>query len=251
MTEADAQPDDRPSPPPREPPSSRARPSAPAWAPWVALLAMSAATASVLQIALAPERQGANALFVGLFAVYLVGSIAALVGYKRRGELHLVKPRAGDLTFGALVAFLLFGLTFVVHALVTSPGSERHGWIMRVYLLMGDPFAESRHMVAAAAALIGLMEELSWRGLVTPLLEERLGTLRANVLSTVAYAAAHTPALFLLSDPLAGLNPLIPLAALGCGAAWSYLRWRMERMPPVLLSHALFTWMVVEFPLWS
>lgn len=230
---------------------SSSAPSAPAWAPWLALLALAAATAAVFQIALAPERQGTATLFAGLFVVYLAGSIAAILGYKRRDELHLVKPRAGDLTIGALVAFLLFGLTFAVHALVTSPGSPRHGWVMRVYLLMGDPFADNRHLIAAGAALIGLMEELSWRGWVTPLLEERVGVARANGLATLAYAAAHAPAVYLLSDPLAGPNPLIPLAALGCGAAWAYLRWRMERMPPVLLSHALFTWMVIEFPLFT
>ena len=41
------------------------------------------------------------------------------------------------------------------------------------------------------------------------------------------------------------------LPSFGCGLGWAYLRMRVDRLAPVLLSHALFTWAVVEFPLWS
>lgn len=218
---------------------------------WAIVLGVALFNAGAMVFALAPERRSTKVLFVTLGLLYGAGSALALLRLKRAGELHLAKPRSGDLTFGGLVAFVLFGLTFAFHALFTSAPSPRHGWIMRVYMLLGDPFAEGRHLVAAAGALIGLMEELTWRGLVTPLLEERVGILKGNIGSTLLYAASHLPAMWALSDEVAGLNPLLPMAALGCGAAWSYLRWRMERLPPVLLSHALFTWMVVEFPLWT
>lgn len=189
-------------------------------------------------------------LLLGLAAVYALLAAFTVFRLKRSDDLRLLKPRAGDFTFGALVAALLYGLAFVFHALVTSPGEPKQAWIMRVYILLGDPLAPQRYLVGVAAALVGLLEELTFRGLVTPVLESKLGLLRGNVLGVLLYAAAHLPSMWLLSDPVAGLNPLLVVAALGCGAAWSYLRWRMERLPPVLLSHALFTWAIVEFPLW-
>ncbi|NUP10470.1 MAG: CPBP family intramembrane metalloprotease [Polyangiaceae bacterium] len=225
--------------------------STPAWMAWASAVGLTVAMALVFLVTLSRDAQSTRPVFLGLGALYLVTSVLAVLRYRKRDELHLVKPRGGDLTFGGLVAFLLFGLVFVVHSLVTAPGTPQHGWIIRIYLMMGDPFADNRHLVAAGAALVGLMEELSWRGFVTPMLEERIGVAKGNVVSVLLYTAGHVTTVMALGDPIAGPNPLLPLAALGCGAAWSYLRWRMERMPPVLLSHALFTWMVVEFPLWN
>lgn len=207
--------------------------------------------AGVMHFAFAPERASTRLPFLALGGLYALIGAVAVWRLQRAGQLHLIKPRSGDLTFGALVGFLLFGLAFAFHALFTSPGTPRAGWILHVYMVLGDPFADNRHLVAASAALIGLLEELTWRGFVTPLLEPKLGVLRANILSTLLFAAAHVPTMWALADADAGLNPLLVLAALGCGAVWSYFRWRMERLPPVLLSHALFTWAVVEFPLWQ
>jgi len=189
-------------------------------------------------------------LFVALAVPYLLFGALVVVRLRKADEMRLLKPRSGDFTFGALVALLLYGLAFVFHALVTSPGEPRHGWVIRVYILFGDPLSQTRYLIGAAAALIGLLEELTWRGLVTPALERRLGLLKGNVVAVTLYALAHLATVWLLSDPAAGPNPLLVVASLGCGAVWSYLRWRMERLPPVLLSHALFTWAIVEFPLW-
>ncbi len=191
-----------------------------------------------------------HGLLIGLGALYVLLGAFTVWRLKSNDEMRLLKPRAGDFTFAALVAALLYGLAFVVHALVTSPGEPKAAWVMRVYMLLGDPLSPQRYLVGAAAAVIGLLEELTWRGLVTPALERRLGLAKGNLAGVLLYAAAHIPTMWLLGDPTAGLNPLLVLASLGCGTAWSYLRWRMERLPPVLLSHALFTWAIVEFPLW-
>jgi hypothetical protein len=207
--------------------------------------------AGATSYAFAIERAGTALSFATLAAPYVVLSAVAVARMRRRHEMFLLRPRGGDLTFGALVAFLLYGIAFAFHALVTSHGQPNSGWIIQVYLRLGDPLAETRHAVALGVAAIGMLEELTWRGLVTPVLEERLGALRGAALSTVSWAAAHLPTVWLLADPAAGPNPLLVLAALGCGAAWSYLRWRMERLVPVLLSHGLFSWAIVEFPLWT
>lgn len=195
------------------------------------------------------SRSGQSLLF-GLGALYALIGGYTVWRLKSSDDMRLLKPRGGDFTFGALVAALLYGLAFVFHALVTSPGEPKQAWVMRVYMLLGDALSPQRYLVGLAGAVVGLLEELTWRGLVTPALENKLGIAKGNAAGVLLYAAAHIPTLWLLGDPTAGLNPLLVVASLGCGAAWSYLRWRMERLPPVLLSHALFTWAIVEFPLW-
>lgn len=197
-----------------------------------------------------PAQQGSPTLLVVFGAAYLMLGAVSVVRLRARDELSLLRPRSGDLSIGALVAFLLYGMAYAFHALVTAPGHTGEGWIVRVYLMLGDPFSDSRHLVAITVAVIGALEELTWRGLVFPALESRMGTLRAALLSVVLFAAAHLPTLHRLADPVAGLNPLLVVAALGCGGAWTYLRWRVDRLVPVLISHSLFTWAIVEFPLW-
>jgi membrane protease YdiL (CAAX protease family) len=230
---------------------SNVAPPASAVVAYGAAIAVTALVAGTFQVAFSPTFAGTNRSFLILGGLYAVTSILAVLRLKKRGELFRIRPRSGDITFAGLVAFVLYGLAFVFHSLVTSPAAAHHGWIIRVYLVTGDPFAENRHLVAAGVALLGALEEMTWRGLVTPLLEERAGVLPGNVAATVLFAAAHVPTVFLLADPIAGLNPLLPLAAFGCGAAWAYLRWRMDRLVPSLLSHALFTWAVIEFPLFA
>ena len=65
------------------------------------------------------------------------------------------------------------------------------------------------------------------------------------------YALAHLPTVLLLRDPFAGPNPLVVLAALGCGLVWGLIVARTGRLPVAIFSHALFTWCVaIQFPLW-
>ncbi len=219
-------------------------------APLAVSLGVTTLVAAGFTAALSPDATPRTS-FLALFLPYLLFGGIAVARLRARDELPLLRPRSGDVTFGALVALLLYGFAFVGHALFTSPGELREGWIVRVYLPLGDPFAADRYLVAVAVVGIGLLEELTWRGLVTPLLEPRLGPLKAAALSTVLWSVAHLPTVWLLADPVAGPNPLLVLGTLGCGAAWSYLRFRMERLAPLLFSHALFTWAIVQFPLWA
>jgi membrane protease YdiL (CAAX protease family) len=43
----------------------------------------------------------------------------------------------------------------------------------------------------------------------------------------------------------------VVLAAFGCGMVWSLLVIRTGRLTPALLAHALFSWSIIEFPLWT
>ncbi|MFO0550938.1 MAG: type II CAAX endopeptidase family protein [Polyangiaceae bacterium] len=216
---------------------------------WLPALITTAAVGLAFQFGFAPERIGTHTPMIALGLVYVALAIPGLLRLRRRDELYLVKPRGGDLTFGALVAALLYGLAFAFHAVYTSPGRAGHGWIVRIYLILGDPFADTRLLLGLGAAVVGLLEEFVWRGWVTPTLEEKLGQLRGSVAGALVYGLAHVPTIWVLRDAFVGLNPLLVIASLGCGAAWTYLRFRMVRLPPVLFSHALFTWAIVEFPL--
>lgn len=164
-----------------------------------------------------------------------------------------LRPRSGDLAFGAFVATMLF-LGAIVGRMVLAPHqAAREGWLMRVYLQIGNPDDLQRHLllVTFAVMVVAALEEVTWRGLVYPALEEEIGTRRAWPATAALYAIAHLPTMYLLRDPFAGPNPLIVLAALGCGLVWGLMVARTGRLPAAIFSHALFTWAVaVQFPLW-
>jgi membrane protease YdiL (CAAX protease family) len=224
-------------------------------------LVATALTALAQHLAFRPESSATRTALAPLAAIYAVGAVVAVARARARREAWLLRPRAGDLSVGAVVAFLLYGLGLSVALLACSSDSPRHAWILRVYLALGDPQSDAHHLVGLAAATVGLLEELTWRGLVTPALERRfalhpsLGARAPRLLAAVAgtscFALAHLPTSVALADPIAGPNPLLVAAAFGCGLVWSYLRVRSVRLVPVLLSHALFTWLVVEFPLFA
>ena len=126
---------------------------------------------------------------------------------------------------------------------------------MRVYLQIGDPDDLQRHLVvssACAVMVVAALEEITWRGLVYS---------AARGASSARAAPGPRPPrstrsrtcrrMFLLRDPFAGPNPLIVLAALGCGLVWGLVVARTGRLPAAIFSHALFTWAVaIQFPLW-
>ena len=216
---------------------------------WLVALGVTMLVALAFAIGLRRERADSMLAFALLGTVYTGLSVIAVLRLRARRETRLLRPRAGDVTIGAFVAAILYGLALASHLAITSK-PPAVGWVFQIYLLFGDPLSNVHLLVSAALGVIGALEELTWRGLVLPVLEERMGTSRASVTTAILYASAHLPTMFLLADPVAGRNPLLVIAALGCGLVWSYLRFRTERLVPVLLAHGLFTWAIVEFPLW-
>jgi membrane protease YdiL (CAAX protease family) len=69
-----------------------------------------------------------------------------------------------------------------------------------------------------------------------------VGTRRAWPLTAVLYALAHSPTVVLLAAPPAGANPVLLLAAAGCGLVWSFLASVTGRLPAVIVSHAVFSY---------
>jgi membrane protease YdiL (CAAX protease family) len=210
--------------------------------------------AAALTIAMQPGLSGSPLALLILGLPYLVLSVLGILYLRREGTLgEKLRPKAGDLTFGALVTVMLFFGAIAGRKFFAPHGSVREAWVMRVYLQIGDPeFLQQRVLaVSIAVTAVALLEEFAWRGLIYTLVEERFGTRRAWPLTAVLYAGAHLPTILLLSDPYAGPNPLIVMAALGCGLVWGLIVARTGRLPVAMFSHALFTWCVaVQFPLW-
>jgi hypothetical protein len=59
------------------------------------------------------------------------------------------------------------------------------------------------------------------------------------------YALAHVPTVFTLADPIVGPNPLLAVAALGAGLVWSFAAAQFGRLPPVIVSHAVFSYFAI------
>jgi membrane protease YdiL (CAAX protease family) len=209
------------------------------------------ASGAVITFAFDPARAGQPAMLASIGALYALLTIVALVRLHRRGELAArFRPVSGDMTFGAVTAGLLYGAGRIVAMLLAGHGSPREAWIVRLYLQIGDVDAAGRGLVGASVFAVAALEEIVWRGLVMRTLCDALGARRGLVYSSLLFALAHVPTAYLLRDPTAGPNPLVVVAALGCSLVWGALVLRTGRLLPALLAHALFSWSIIEFPMW-
>jgi len=177
----------------------------------------------------------------------LIGAHAGLAGLAawrmhQDGTLgERLTPRGGDFTIGVLAAAALLVGSWALRAQLVPPGSVTAGWIARIYLVIGDPNAVQRSIGLTLAVLVtaGLVE-LTWRGLVQDLLEERLGTRWGWWAAAGAFSLAATPSVVLLADAAAGPNPLFTLAAGACGLTWGFLTRAAGRLWPAMFSHMTF-----------
>lgn len=182
------------------------------------------------------------------------GELYRRSSFDEGGGLGWLNVRSGDFTRGFAGAAVLFGGAWAFTRVVMPAGSPRESWAARMYLQLGDPSTLRKEvwLVAIALIVMAIAEELLWRGLVTSLLADLVGSSRAWVWSAVLYAVAHIPSVWALKDPVAGYNPMILVAALSCGLAWGFMARRFERLFPSIVSHALFDWTVLMmFRLWG
>ncbi|MGK4001847.1 type II CAAX endopeptidase family protein [Sorangium sp. So ce1036] len=230
---------------PREPPRATRREAA------LAAASVTAGTALAVSYAFHPERAGAIGMLAALTALYAVLAAVTVMWLRGRGELRAaLRPRSGDLARGAFVAAALYGLAMAAQLVLAPRGSPREAWLLRLYLQLGDPSADARVFVGATVFVVAALEELVWRGLVMRALEGPLGRGSAWLSSSALFAAAHAPTLFLLGDPVAGPNPLLVAAGLGCSIVWGRVVHLYGRLPPAIFAHAFFSWAIVSFPIW-
>jgi len=205
---------------------------------------------STLGFALRPELAGTWTMWIALGAPYLALSAFAVFRFWKDGTLaERLKPRWGDISIGIVVAAVLLFGSWGARALLTPAGTDRQAWLFHIYLQIGRPDVIQRSVALTAAVLVvAASEELIWRGLVLDQLKARVGDRRAWLLTTGLYAAAVVPTVFTLADPVAGPNPMLVVAALGCGLFWSFAASILGRLPPVIISHMVFTYYVsVQF----
>ncbi len=162
-------------------------------------------------------------------------------------------PRWGDISLGMGSALLLLACIWVARKSIAPDASSRHEWLTRAYEQAGDPDMLEKYWapVLAAVIVVSALEEIGWRGLVMPTLEERLGTRLAWPVTGLLYGVTFLPTAWWLRTD-AGPNPLVVGAALLAGCVWSLLAARTQRLIPSILSHAVFVWfVVVQFRLMS
>lgn len=210
--------------------------------PLVALivLVVGASHAYFLQLQFA----GSVTMYLGLGVPYLLFAAFALREMWEQGTLaERMTPRWGDVGLGGLMGLALVGASWALREQLMPPTAMERVWVLRILAQVGDSKA-IQSSVALTALLFGvaLLEELVWRGLVLGRLEQRFGLRRGWIVTALLYAAALLPAMWATRVEPVGLNPLLPLAALGCGLTWSFAAARLGRLPPVLLSHAVFTY---------
>lgn len=201
---------------------------------WVGLVVL--VLAGAVSYAFRPELAGSPAMWLGIGAPYLVLAGLALQRLARRQQLRpLLSFRRGDPSIGILLGLGLLAAAWLL-ARQLEAGSSQRAWLFSIFLLAGDP-----EWTPGTVALLVIVacEELVWRGWVQLELREALGARRGWICCAVLYALVHVPTLFTLSDPDAGKNPLLPLAALGGGLCWSFLAERTGRLLPGLLSHGV------------
>jgi membrane protease YdiL (CAAX protease family) len=215
-------------------------------------------TAVASYFAFLPEWSGTWQLWALAAGPSVVLGAAALARASHEGLLReWLSPKSGDFTWGVSSAAGLFGVAWGLARVVAPVGSTREIWLASLYGQIGNPRVLQAHapMVAAAIAVAALAEEVVWRGAVTRLLAERVGSRWAWAWAAGLYALAYVPTAWSLRAPdgsSAGLNPVLPLAALGAGLLWGAMARALGRLAPGILAHALFDWAVLMmFPLWG
>ena len=193
---------------------------------------------------------GSPWFWVALAVPYL--ALAALAVKKLWDEGALVdvlSPRWGDFSLGFATAAILLAASWGARAVLAPAGSTRLAWLFRVYAQIGDTDSLQRSVLYTGVLfVIVVCEELVWRSMVLDELTLRFGTRRAWPLAALCYGATALPTLLTLRDPLAGYNPLLVTAALGCGIVWSFLASVKGRLLPVVIAHGVFTYFsLVQF----
>jgi len=205
-------------------------------------------------LAFLPARHGSMSFWFIMGGPTVV--LAALGAWRAARSEQLrewITPKWGDFTRGFVAAALLFGVAALFTKVMVPADSPRKVWLISLYGQLGDPKVLEAHalLVAGMIVVIATAEELLWRGHVTALCSERFGSRTGWVWAAVFYALAHVPTMWSLKAD-SGLNPILPLAALGAGLLWGAMARFFGRLAPGILAHALFDWCVIMmFPLWQ
>jgi membrane protease YdiL (CAAX protease family) len=208
-------------------------------------------------LAFDPSRGGT----VTFWAIEGVPTIAMAVaaGYWAKREELLrtwLTPRWGDFTRGVVGALVLFASAWGFVHWLAPVGSSREIWLVTLYGQIGDPRVLQSHgaQVGGAIMVLAVAEEVLWRGLVTTVIADRVGTRTAWIWAAGLYALAQVPTMWPLraTTGVGSLDPILPIAALGAGLVLGAMAKAFGRLGPGIVAHAFFDWAVVMMlPLWG
>ncbi len=211
-------------------------------------------TAAASYFAFTAQNSGTIGFWVFSAVPTLVVATFAAAWAEREALLRdWLRPTWGDFTRGLFGALLLFSLAWGFARFAAPVGSPREIWLVSLYGAIGDPRMLQAHAPAVALTIVAaaIAEEVLWRGMITQLLADRVGSRTAWLWSAGLYALAFTPTAWALRER-AGLNPVLVLAGLGGGLVWGGMARAFGRLIPSILAHALFDWAVVMMiPLWG
>jgi len=198
---------------------------------------------------------GGTTTFWALAGGPSVGLGAIALWWATRDDLvrQWISPHWGDFTRGIVGAAALYGVAWAFGHFAAPVGSSREIWLVSLYGQIGDPQQLRAHapLVAGAILLVSVCEEVVWRGLVTQLLADRLGSRVAWLAAAVLYALAYVPTMWALRAGV-GLNPVLVLLALGGGLLWGAMARAFGGLVPSIIAHAFFDWAaLMMLPIWG
>jgi len=140
-------------------------------------------------------------------------------------------PTPFGIVTGLVAGAVLFGMTRLAILLIPSVWP---GWEESARAIYAWKAGHSTAFLVPTLILIVIAEE-ALRGVVTRYLMERFGRLQGIVLGAVIFAITHW----------AAFNPLLLLAALGCGLFWSWLYAATDDLTVPTVSHLLWDFLLL------
>lgn len=203
------------------PPSDATRPRSQSWGTLILLMAL-----AVLLFGLTFGWAWGNFwLKITISAVSLT-VLSLLVRPPAPGELRF---KASDVAWGLASAVALWLLFWLGKTISTAIFPFAGGQIGGIY----DKGAGTPLWLIALILffLTGPSEELFWRRYLQGSLQERLGGLKGWLAACALYAGVH----------LVSANFMLIGAAAVAGAFWGLLYWKLGRVPPIIISHAVWS----------
>ncbi len=212
---------------------------------WLALVVV--ASAGTVGFAFHFTTVHQTAFWLMLAVPYGCLAAVAMVRLRRQGVLReRLALRWGDPSVGVISGLMLLAATWFGRAQLMPPGSPEQEWLARLYWMLGDPSLVQRSVSLTLLVLfVPVCEELVWRGMVLDELAARLGRRKAWPLTALLYGLAALPTAFALAASPAGPNPLLVLAAVGCGLVWGFMAAHTKRLPAAIISHMAFNYFSV------
>jgi membrane protease YdiL (CAAX protease family) len=201
-----------------------------------------------------PERSGSLSLWIwALVPSVILAALAAAWAVHDGLLLDWLAPRWGDATRGVFAALALVAGAWTFVRTSMPIGSAHEIWLVSLYGSVGDPRRLANHGQALVGVLVvgSLADEILWRGMVTQIIADRVGSRTAWVWAAGLYALAYFPTAWALGVG-SSLNPVLVFAALATGLLFGAMARTFGRLLPSVIAHAFFLWGVLMIvPLWG